>query len=408
MHLHPVADSPTRRLPGRGAPARHTRIPRIRLAGAPHSSQVAGQRDGGSRSASSGPAPKLSFVLCSRNDGYAGNALWRLQTALNVLGVQVAQLGDTAPGVEAVVCDWGSPERSLREALALRPEAAAITRVVEVPPAVAAAHQQDSPFAEVIANNAAIRRARGRHIARIDQDTLVGGAFLRRMIARPAPPVSSGRFELLFSGRRSVPFAFARRSAAFERVCAFLDTFHRVLPREGACQQPWFDAPVGVVLLHRDHWEACRGYDERMLYWGFMETDLALRIQMRGRVADLERELGCPFYHLGHTRSRLQESPRRKNPRVAPRVFAPNGPGWGLADYDLPVRRVPATPVDASPVPRGEALRFLPAVVAERGWQRLLAASRLVRGVVAGDRVEAAAPPSPPWAWLGEPESPTR
>ncbi len=388
-------------MPRRGAPGRRPRVRRFAL---PRS---AGSRDGDSRPTAQGTAPKLSFVLCSRNDAYAGNALWRLQTALNVLGAQVAQLGDTAPGVEAVVCDWGSPERPLREVLALRPEAAAITRVVEVSPAVAAAHQHDSPFAEVVANNAAIRRARGRYIARIDQDTLVGGAFLRRVLARPTPARSGGRCELLFSRRRSIPYAFARRSVGFERVCAFLDTYHRILPREGVGQRPWFDAPVGVVVLHRDHWEACRGYDERMLYWGFMETDLALRIQMRGRVVDLERELGCSFYHLGHTRSRFQVSPRCKNPRVAPRVFAPNDPSWGLVDYDLPVRRVAARPVDAAPVPQGEALRFLPAVVAERVWQGLIAVSRLARGVARGDRVEATAA-DPSWGWLGEPESPPR
>lgn len=401
MRLHSTADSSSRRIPRRGAPGRR---PRLRAVPVTRSGR---SREGGSPPSAQGAAPKLSFVLSSRNDGYAGNSLWRLETALNVLGVQVAQLGDTAPGVEVVVCDWGSPERPLCEALALRPEAAALTRVVEVSPSVAAAHQQDSPFAEVVANNTAIRRARGRSIARIDQDTLVGGAFLRRMLARPTPSRSEQPCELLYSGRRSIPYTFARRSVGFERICAFVDTYRRILPREGVAQRPWFDAPVGVVLLHRDDWEACRGYDERMLYWGFMETDLALRIQMRGRVADLEREIGCPFYHLGHTPSRLQVSSRRKNPRVAPRVFAPNDPSWGLVDYDLPVRRVAARPVAPVAVPRGEALRHLPSVVAERGWQHLLAASRLLRGMASGDRVEDAAA-DPSWGWLGEPERPVR
>jgi hypothetical protein len=31
--------------------------------------------------------PILSFVICSRNDNHGGNSLWRLQTALNYLGL---------------------------------------------------------------------------------------------------------------------------------------------------------------------------------------------------------------------------------------------------------------------------------------------------------------------------------
>ena len=100
----------------------------------------------------------LSLVICSRNDNYSGNSLYRLQATLNYLALQVASL-DRLDGVEVVVTDWGS-ETPLRQVLALTPDAARITHFLEVPRAIARDKQGDSPFAEVMANNAAIRRAR--------------------------------------------------------------------------------------------------------------------------------------------------------------------------------------------------------------------------------------------------------
>ena len=32
------------------------------------------------------------------------------------------------------------------------------------------------------------------------------------------------------------------------------------------------------MIFHRDVWNATQGYDERLIYWGWMEGDLALRL----------------------------------------------------------------------------------------------------------------------------------
>src|SRR5207344_1244533 len=92
--------------------------------------------------------------------------------------------------VEVLVTDWGS-DVPLREAVGLTPAAAGVVSFVTVPPTLAVALQGDSPFPEVLALNAAARRARGRYIGRIDQDTLVGERFLRwffETVEREPPP----------------------------------------------------------------------------------------------------------------------------------------------------------------------------------------------------------------------------
>ena len=119
----------------------------------------------------------LSLILCSRNDNFQGNSLWRLQTTLNYLAESYIALNRKYQ-IEVLVVDWGS-EIPLRKDLLLLKEAAEITRFIEISPQFAKKHQADSPFAEVLALNIAVRRAKGEYIGRIDQDTLVTTSFFR-------------------------------------------------------------------------------------------------------------------------------------------------------------------------------------------------------------------------------------
>lgn len=89
------------------------------------------------------------------------------------------------------------------------PKAARIVSFIHVPGKLAATLQKDSPFAEVIALNAAARRVRGQYIGRIDQDTLVGETFLRTFFEwiegdrDPGFPLDS---VVLFSNQRMIPY----------------------------------------------------------------------------------------------------------------------------------------------------------------------------------------------------------
>jgi hypothetical protein len=139
-----------------------------------------------------------------------GNSRWRLQTTLNYVAEHVQSLGREKE-VEILVADWGS-EVPLQEVLQLTPSAAKITSFVLIPSDIARQLQKDSPFAEVLALNAAARRARGAYIGRIDQDTLAGRRFLevffelhggQRKLEIPLDRA------LLFSNVRMVPISLS-------------------------------------------------------------------------------------------------------------------------------------------------------------------------------------------------------
>ena len=163
---------------------------------------------------------------------------------------KVEALGRTKD-VEVIVADWGS-DIPLGEALQLTPAASRIVSFMLIPPEIARPLQKDSPFPEVLALNAAARRARSTYIGRIDQDTLLGRRFLavffdirehRRQIEIPLESA------LLFSNVRMIPYRFAVRCPALSVVEHFVERFGRSLKVEINSHRPYYWYSVGIWLL---------------------------------------------------------------------------------------------------------------------------------------------------------------
>ena len=108
-----------------------------------------------------------------------GNSRWRLETSIN-LALLNAEKANFLHALEIIISDWGS-EIPLSDVLKLVPEAKGRVKFVHVPNDIAKIEQKDSKFPEVIALNAAARRASGEYIGRIDNDTVVGTEFFRKI-----------------------------------------------------------------------------------------------------------------------------------------------------------------------------------------------------------------------------------
>jgi len=356
-------------------------------------------------------APVLSLILCSRNDAYMGDSRWRLETTLNYIAAEVATLGvQNQDKVEIVVADWGS-HVPLKDAVALDPVAAPLVSFVTVPTDLAQQLQQDSPFPEVIAINAAARRARGEFIGRIDQDTLVGRRFLATFldwVERQESPVRAPLHGALwFSCRRSIPYRFAVRCPRFSDVARLIRWGGRWLEVEVA--RTFYCSGVGIWLLHRDLWDESGGYDERMIYMNDMEIDMATRLMTRYPMVDLGKLVNYDFYHLDHYHPRGPRSSsahRRVNHQhTRERAgFRPSGRLWGMADADLAIapatwclNAVPRSWLSRVPTPRFAVVAAWMAVrtVADRLWfqswplvrQRWMRRARLAWEAVTGQPI---------------------
>lgn len=284
----------------------------------------------------------LSLILCSRNDQYMGNSRWRLETTLNYVAQRVHELARERE-VEVLVVDWGS-EIPLSEVLRLSPAAAKIVSFLPVPAQLARDLQKDSPFPEVLALNAAARRASGEFIGRIDQDTLVGNRFLETFFElyegrqQIEVPLASA---LLFSNVRMVPYRFSARCPSLGLVDQFISRFGSHLKIEVSSRRPFYAFGVGIWLLHRTLWNECGGYDERMIYMNDMEINMVTRLHQRYQIVNLGKLVNYDFYHLEHYhpwQSRKSSAHRQVNSDRAfsdPVALNPNGDSWGLRQFPL-------------------------------------------------------------------------
>jgi hypothetical protein len=236
---------------------------------------------------------------------------------------------------------------------------------IVIPPEIARPLQKDSPFAEVLALNAAARRARGEYIGRVDQDTLVGKRFLEVFFElyegrqQLETPLNSA---LLFSNVRMIPYRFAVRCPSLPVVARFVGLFGRLVPKENSrSHSPFYFAGVGIWLVHRNLWSECGGYDERMIYMNAMETNMIIRLMKKYQMVNLGNLTDYDFYHLEHYHPwvmRKTSTHRKVNPHLPfsqPDTLHPNTEGWGLRDH--PLQMLPA-------VDTGKTVRSI-----ARGWR---------------------------------------
>ena len=285
--------------------------------------------------------PLISLILCSRNDSYMGNSRWRLETSIN-LALLNAKEANFLDKLEIVVSDWGS-EIPLSEVLNLVPEAKGRVKFVHIPPDIAAVEQKDSKFPEVIALNAAARRSCGEYIGRIDNDTVVGAEFFRKFAKLHENNPTSEldlKDSFLFVERKSVPYRISRLSLPLPLTSSFIKFFSNFFKVESAKdwgREFWW-SPVGIMMFHRDIWHATQGYDEKLIYWGWMEGDLALRLEQKHKIVEFSKFVGYDFYHLEHYSNLVEykdrngtATPRKKNePKFEGLNYCENSNDWGL------------------------------------------------------------------------------
>ena len=278
-----------------------------------------------------------------------GDPMWRLATSINYVAAHIHELG-RASEVEIVIADWGS-ETPIADVIKLSEKAAVLCRFIHVSPALASELQKDSAFGEVYALNLAARRSKGLYIGRIDQDTLVTSEFLQCFFDAVEGKVDFG-FDLetsyMFAARKQLPYPFIEKKPTLATLRNFIGRYGRWTFSEELNFCYWA-SPVGILMMHRELWYEIGGYDERLIYYWFMDVDLGTRLIKKYPIINIGKRFGYQFFHLEHIRPgfKFRHSHRKLNPAWAKSfdkpILNPNGPDWGLAAHQLPETRVEST-----------------------------------------------------------------
>ena len=286
---------------------------------------------------------------------------------MNYAARNAARLGRLRD-LEMLVVDWGSDE-PMRRALALSPEAASITRFLEVEPALARAQNpQDLAIHGAKATNAAARRARGRYLAVMPADVLLpqlqlGGLF--EILAGNVPTAFDPTKALLLIGAFGLPWQICEREPDLEGWDRYLQLHGRHL--DYTKDYPGLASAASQLIFHRNLYTELRGLNENMPYWGWTDIEIGLRVSQRHVVVDL-LPFGVFAYDMRQRPDLRKSAIRRTNPHVVNGEFAVNAADWGLAGYDLPALAAePPRPQRAAAKPRlSEKLQRLLAVVRAR------------------------------------------
>lgn len=283
------------------------------------------------------PSKLLSIVVTGRNDNYMGNFKYRITTCLNYLARNLKDLG-RLDDVEVLVTDWGS-DVPLAKVLHLSPEAGRICRFVYVHPTIACAVQSDGSFCQTLAVNVSLRRGKGKFLTLLETDSLFLWhslqALLELLDGKLAVPFDINRM-LFLVPRYKVPWEVVQREPTLEEWDRYL------LLNAGSLPRPQGLSGLGIScsgqMMHRSLWHACRGYDQRLRYWGWSDAELTLRVTQYYPWVDLS-SLGVSLFHMEHwPRNRHVSGVRRSNPCYVSPTFEVNDENWGLANYELDIQ----------------------------------------------------------------------
>ncbi len=284
----------------------------------------------------------LSIVTSGRNDNYMGNFIYRITTAINYLAYNLNKLG-RLDDVEVVITDWGS-DIPLSKVLSLTEEAAKICRFVYVPQALAKDIKPDG-FDPSTSANVSLRRSRGEYLMIFTSDLLAPSYSLNTLLLLLEGKLGipfDVRNMFYFVSRYQIPWEIVQREPNLEEWNQYLllnandHVIDRGMSGMGKCG--------AALMMHRDIWYSCHGFDEKLNGWGWTDIDLTLRVTQLYAWMDIAG-IGVRFYHMEHNRYRTLPPQELWNPRVINSEFVVNDEKWGLVDYDLEIQE----PYNVSP-----------------------------------------------------------
>lgn len=295
--------------------------------------------------------PLLSFFMGCRNDSYMGESTYRLGLSLDSIARSFECAGMLGE-IEIIVCDWGSETVPLHETgdLTLSPEAQAMTKFLVVPKEFADSVSGDSQWPEALIRNTSIRRCSGRYFVSTNGDIIYTPSLAMTICGiiklHANKPDAFKRDLFLYCSRRNIPYEIASQGLTADELAEMTDDHDLVQQWELDVVPGNLLGPIGdFQLMRAERWCDMRAFDENLIYWGWMDIDLATRASQVCDLTDIST-LGADLFHLEHYRGPRPAGhvSRPANEQVRnPYRANPSRPDWGFANEEFPIRKMPST-----------------------------------------------------------------
>ena len=279
----------------------------------------------------------VTIVVIGRNDNYKRNFKRRLTNSINYNCKNISELGYDRVS-EVLVIDWNS-EIPLHKDLTLGKEAANICKFIHVKPKLALKFMRPNQvFQMSYALNVGIRRAESKYVLILSADMVMSIYALKSL------------FELLVE-KTKVPFDI-NKQISFISTKLFpcdrslidmnLNDIDRIVIKNGPelkniCKELPGTGLGDIAMMNKQMWMEFRGYNEKLINWGWHEEELAMRVTQKYSWVNLSF-LGIHAIDIAEPKSN-QDINQIVNPHKIPHSLIVNDENWGLGKYKLKIKK---------------------------------------------------------------------
>lgn len=222
---------------------------------------------------------KISFLICSKNDNYEGIPIDRLRNSILQTSNNTTQYNN----YEYLIGDWGS-EKPIFECLNINVPIS--IKHFYIPKEIT--NLFDTPISEVHCLNFLAKQATNPFVGRIDQDTIIGSKFFK-YIEKESLDING----LYHSTRHDLP----NNSLIYEEASINCP----------GCYENFWMCAVGILMVSKNKWLECKGYNEQNIHRDHMEHEFFHRLAKTSTIYNIGCLLNSPFYHIFHSRNQINQ-----------------------------------------------------------------------------------------------------
>jgi len=271
---------------------------------------------------------KLSVITIGRNDNYGQNFLQRLKHNINSLIHNVEKIG--ADDIEIIVVDWGSTKK-LSDILPVKKYP--FLKFLHIPKEICDKYVPSSNFSIVHSFNSGFRKSKGEYILTLDGDGFIDYSSFEKLYNFIKNEDLSKKF--FWGSRIHIPFELHSSTDDISIINEKIEDWkinHSIWTVDKINTQFFRGCAMGF-LIHRDIYEECSGFYEKLTGWGWLDIEIHNRLVSKYTFAGDLYDMGIWFFHLNH-HSFPSDVPWGNGEYSSP-YFKSNGDDWGLVNENL-------------------------------------------------------------------------